>query len=164
MYTEMTIDEIGSKLRTIRLSKSLSLNDVERISKGSLKAVVLGSYERGSRTLSVKRALHICKIYEIPMSQLFADKSQQTISTNQRLILDLRRLNTQGQNPQNPETVRYQLATRLVRNLLHSRQDWNGEVLSIRQSDCTLMALMADITEGELLQWLDEEKILLHHK
>jgi transcriptional regulator with XRE-family HTH domain len=164
MYIEMTIGEVSAKLRAIRLSKSLSLNDVERISNGTLKAVVLGSYERGARSLSVKRALHICQIYEIPINHLFGDRSQSNAGNTKRLVLDLRRLNRQSQDSENLHVQRYQYLSRLVRNVLHSRQDWNGEVLSIRHSDCMLIALMADLNEKEVMQWLEEERILLRHK
>ena len=164
MHTQLTISEISAKLRAVRLSKSLSLNDVERMSKGSLKAVVLGSYERGSRTLSVKRALHICELYEIPINELFGEKLSREFSTHKRAVLDLRRINAQRQNLSHPEAARYQLLARLIRNILQSRQDWNGEILSIRHSDSTLLALMADLEGEEIMQWLERENILFHKK
>lgn len=162
MYTELTIGEISAKLRAVRLSKSLSLNDVERMSKGSLKAVVLGSYERGSRSLSVKRALHICKLYEIPISELFGEKLHRESAGQTRPVLDLRRISAQRLDLTHPQSHRYQLLSRLVRNILHERQDWNGEILSIRNSDCNLVAIMTDVQPQEMLQWLEAEKILFH--
>jgi len=164
MHTQLTISEISAKLRAVRLSKSLSLNDVERMSKGSLKAVVLGSYERGSRTLSVKRALHICELYEIPINELFGEKLSREFSTHKRAVLDLRRINAQRQDLSHPDAARYQLLARLIRNILQSRQDWNGEILSIRHSDSTFLALMADLEGEEMMQWLERENILFHKK
>ena len=164
MHTQSTISEISAKLRSVRLSKSLSLNDVERMSKGSLKAVVLGSYERGSRTLSVKRALHICELYEIPINELFGEKLSREFSTHKRAVLDLRRINAQRQNLSHPDAARYQLLARLIRNILQSRQDWSGEILSIRHSDSTLLTLMADLEGEEIMQWLERENILFHKK
>ena len=61
MATEITDTFVSERLRSIRRAQSLSLNDVEIASNGAIKAVVLGSYERGSRSLSVKRAIQIAK-------------------------------------------------------------------------------------------------------
>jgi transcriptional regulator with XRE-family HTH domain len=162
MYTELTLGEISAKLRAVRLSKSLSLNDVERMSEGSLKAVVLGSYERGSRSLSVKRALHICKLYEIPINELFGEKPHRESAGQVRPVLDLRRISARRLDLSHPQSSRYELIDRLVRNILHQRQDWNGEILSIRNSDCNLLAIMTDIQSEEMMQWLETEKILFH--
>ena len=71
---EITIADVSAKLRTLRRSRGWSLTDVEAMSQGRLKAVLLGSYERGSRTLSVKRALEILELYGVPASQLFTEK------------------------------------------------------------------------------------------
>jgi len=71
---EITIADVSAKLRALRRARGWSLMDVEIMSEGRLKAVVLGSYERGSRTLSVKRAREILELYGVPASQLFTEK------------------------------------------------------------------------------------------
>ena len=63
----ITIESISARLRSIRNARGWSLSDVESISDGKVKAVVLGSYERGTRSLSVRRALQIAEIYNVPI-------------------------------------------------------------------------------------------------
>ena len=79
-HSQLSMTDICQKLRSLRKSQSLSLADVESLSHGRIKAVVLGSYERGSRALSVKRALEIAAIYQIPAAELFREQSEPTHS------------------------------------------------------------------------------------
>lgn len=53
---------VGAVLREIRKDARLSLNAVEVLAPG-LKASVLGSYERGERTVHVDRLYEIVAVY-----------------------------------------------------------------------------------------------------
>ena len=44
---------LGQRLRAIRMQQGLSLHGVEDKSEGRWKAVVVGSYERGDRAVTV---------------------------------------------------------------------------------------------------------------
>jgi len=156
----ITISDFSAKLRSLRRARGWSLNDVEVMSNGRLKAVVLGSYERGSRSLSVKRALEIAELYGVPASQLFTDKKISDSPSDSRRMLDLRTISRRAQIV-SPAQERFIMITRFTRSILESRQDWNGEVLSIRIEDCRVLALMLNLERDELVQWLDEEKVLL---
>ena len=46
---------LGARLRAIRTQQGLSLHGVEEKSEGRWKAVVVGSYERGDRAVTVQR-------------------------------------------------------------------------------------------------------------
>ena len=46
---------LGGKLRAIRQQQGLSLHGVEQKSGGRWKAVVVGSYERGDRAVTVQK-------------------------------------------------------------------------------------------------------------
>ena len=46
---------LGARLRSIRQQQGLSLQGVEEKSNGRWKAVVVGSYERGDRAISVAK-------------------------------------------------------------------------------------------------------------
>jgi transcriptional regulator with XRE-family HTH domain len=157
---KITMSEVSSKLRSLRRARGWPLADVEIASGGRLKAVVLGSYERGSRTLSVKRALEIAEIYEVPVSQLFSDKKSGAVEDVRRKMLDLRTLSARAQSESSMQE-RFLLLARFTRSILEYRQDWNGQVLSIRGEDCKTLALMLNLESEELLRWLDEEKVLL---
>ena len=157
---KITVSDISAKLRSLRRARGWSLSEVEVMSKGRLKAVVLGSYERGSRTLSVKRALEIADLYGVPASQLFTDKKSFDSPTDSRRMLDLRTISRRAQI-ESPAQERFVMITRFTRSILESRQDWNGEVLSIRNEDCRALALILNIERAELLRWLNDEKVLL---
>ena len=86
------IEGICKSLREIRRVKSLSLSDVEELSKGALKAVVLGSYERGTRSLSVRRAIQIANLYEVPLEALLTGQGATRSYQVERVMIDLRRV------------------------------------------------------------------------
>ena len=159
--TQPDIDDVSAKLRAIRLSKSLSLSDVERLSGGSLKAVVLGSYERGARALSVKRAISIAQLYQVPIAQLFTDERPVELISAGKMVIDLRAINRRALDTSHTEHLRYQLIARVAQRIVRSRQDWNGEVLSVRSSDLETVALLFDHEPSSVIAWMEQERILL---
>jgi transcriptional regulator with XRE-family HTH domain len=161
MNTQITIQQISARLRAIRISRSLSLSDVEALSKGGLKAVVLGSYERGARTLSVKRAITIAALYDVPLSQLFTEELPVEVISAERTVIDLRAVNKRAHDATHPSYENYLLLARLAQRVVRSRQDWNGEVLSIRQSDMETISVLFDQPISHVLQWMESEKVLL---
>jgi transcriptional regulator with XRE-family HTH domain len=161
MNTQITIQQVSARLRAIRISRSLSLSDVEALSKGGLKAVVLGSYERGARTLSVKRAITIAALYDVPLSQLFSEELPVEVISAERTVIDLRAVNKRAHDATHPSYENYLLLARLAQRVVRSRQDWNGEVLSIRQSDMETISVLFDQPISHVLQWMECEKVLL---
>jgi transcriptional regulator with XRE-family HTH domain len=161
MNTQITIQQVSARLRAIRISRSLSLSDVEALSKGGLKAVVLGSYERGARTLSVKRAITIAALYDVPLSQLFTEELPVEVISAERTVIDLRAVNKRAHDATHPSYENYLLLARLAQRVVRSRQDWNGEVLSIRQSDMETISVLFDQPISHVLQWMENEKVLL---
>src|SRR5438477_11110429 len=61
---------LGAKLRGIRQQQGLSLYGVERKSGGRWKAVVVGSYERGDRAVTVARLAEQAEFYGVPIGEL----------------------------------------------------------------------------------------------
>lgn len=164
MNTQTTIEEVSVKLRALRISKSLSLSDVEHLSNGELKAVVLGSYERGARTLSVKRAIAIAALYGVPVSQLFSDQPPIEVVNSSKIIIDLRAINRRALDISHSENSTYLLIARIAQRIIRSRQDWNGEVLSVRHSDVEVLATVLDKQISETIQWLEQENVLLKRR
>src|SRR5690606_7926326 len=58
------------KLRAIRTQQGLSLHGVEEKSQGRWKAVVVGSYERGDRAVTVQRLAELADFYGVPVQEL----------------------------------------------------------------------------------------------
>ena len=63
-------EQVGERLRNIRLQKGLSLHDVEERSSKEFKASVLGAYERGERSISVPRLQRLAIFYGVPVDHL----------------------------------------------------------------------------------------------
>jgi transcriptional regulator with XRE-family HTH domain len=162
MFAEITPTQVGERLRSIRRSRSLSLSDVELLSQGELKAVVLGSYERGSRNLTIKRAIEIARIYNIPVSEILSEKSGAVSTTVPRLMLDIRALQ-RGAVKESELNARARLS-QFLRKIVEDRQDWNGEIITLRESDLGTISLLLQLEKAEIVQWLISSGILLQKK
>ena len=67
---EITITQIAAALRSIRKARGWTLKEVEELSGGVWKAVVIGSYERCDRSLSLNKAVSLARFYEVPLDVL----------------------------------------------------------------------------------------------
>ena len=59
---------LGARLRSIRAQQGLSLHGVEEKSEGRWKAVVVGSYERGDRAVTVAKLAELAEFYGVPVA------------------------------------------------------------------------------------------------
>ena len=71
---------LGAKLRAVRNQQGLSLQGVEAKSHGAWKAVVVGSYERGDRAVTVQRLAELAEFYGVPMAELLPEPASTAIS------------------------------------------------------------------------------------
>ena len=132
----------ADRLRTIRKSKGWSLQDVERNSNGKWKAVVIGSYERADRAISLKKAISLMEFYQVPVSELFPDIPPQ-VSTRS-IAIDLVKLSA-------VQSEYSSVIQRFVRGICDRRKDWNGQVLTVRVNDLQFLAMLLQQAEPELL-------------
>jgi transcriptional regulator with XRE-family HTH domain len=141
----------ADKLRMIRKSKGWSLQDVERNSNGKWKAVVIGSYERSDRAISLRKAISLMEFYQVPISELFPQITPEV--RGRRISLNLNRLSeNQGE-----------IAERLMaftRSISDRRKDWNGKLLTIRANDLQFLALVLGLSESATLDYLAETELL----
>ena len=148
---------VGQRLRAIRIQQGLSLHAVERKSHGRWKAVVIGSYERGNRAVTVPRLAELAEFYGVPVAELLPDGSASagggSSEGSQRLVLDLERL------AELPDERAAPLA-RYVATIARQRGDYNGRVLSIRQDDLRTLAVIYDETPSRLATELTELGVL----
>ena len=154
--TEPSIEDIAASLRAIRKQKGMTLKDVEIASNGRWKAVVIGSYERCDRALSLKKAINLAAFYQIPLDQLLGLENRESAPMNRKLTLDLRRVRERSTTGNN-----FELLSTLTNLLCAKRRDWNGEVLSLRDTDLTTLALLLTLDESATLDWLNSEKLIL---
>jgi transcriptional regulator with XRE-family HTH domain len=148
---------LGRALRALRLARNWTLNDFERASEGQIKAVVLGSYERGSRSISVLKLETIAAIYDVPISGILKDSNDLPILGFRNVIIDLRKLRDVLKSNPSKNLVNLNLFTS---GIVDFRRDWNGEILSLRNSDLNYLAILANSNPEKILEEYSAEKVL----
>jgi transcriptional regulator with XRE-family HTH domain len=139
---------LGARLRAIRTQQGLSLHGVEEKSRGRWKAVVVGSYERGDRSVTVQKLAELAEFYGVPVSELLpGDVMPALIAPAPKLVIDLERM---GQLPKEKAGP----LARYVATIQSQRGDYNGRVLSIRQEDLRSLAVIYDKSPGDLTEEL----------
>jgi transcriptional regulator with XRE-family HTH domain len=143
---------LGARLRAIRTQQGLSLHGVEERSQGRWKAVVVGSYERGDRAVTVQRLAELADFYGVPVSALLPDAgSGSVVEAPPRLVIDLERLGSVPAERAGP-------LARYASTIQSQRGDYNGKVLSIRQDDLRTLAVIYDMPPAmlaeELIGWV----------
>ena len=146
---------LGAKLRAVRRERGLRLQDVEELSEGRFKAVVIGSYERGDRAVSAHKLALLADFYEVPVVELLPDEERsRRRSSDDRLAVDLQRLREQADDPELAPLLR------LVRHVQWLRDDYNGQILSLRADDLRTIAVSMGAPADRLDAWLDERELL----
>lgn len=157
-FTQPTPSTVSARIRSQRKMRRLTLHDVERISEGRIKAVVMGSYERGTRAISLARTIEIANLFGIPVSELITDNDISTSASNFDLVFDLRKVN---ESKERTNASEMQALDRYLKAITVRRRDWNGEVLSLRNSDLDTLTLLIGSTGDDLLRSWIETGLLL---
>jgi len=128
------IRRVGSRLRTIRRQKRMSLQEVEARSEKEFKASVLGAYERGERAISVPRLQRLASFYNVPVDQLLPGRPRR----RGPVTIDLARL----ERLTGPEA---DMLTRYLTTIQVHRQDFNGRMLTVRLDDLRAIACILGV-------------------
>jgi transcriptional regulator with XRE-family HTH domain len=144
--------ELGMRLRAIRTQQGMSLQAVERKSGGKWKAVVVGSYERGDRSISVTRLAELADFYGVPISELLPGGRVPGARHDDvpRIVLDLAVLSSLDEERGGP-------LRRFVSSIQLERGDFGNRIMSLRSDDLRALAIMYDKPVDEfyelLLDW-----------
>jgi transcriptional regulator with XRE-family HTH domain len=147
-------EQVGERLRNIRLQKGLSLHDVEERSGKEFKASVLGAYERGERSISVPRLQRLAIFYGVPVDHLLPRLAPEAVEpaaagADEAVCIDLEALESRDE----PEA---QTLNRYLSLIQTQRGDFNGKVLTIRRDDVRVLAAILDQSPGGLIERLDD--------
>ena len=141
---------LGARLRAIRTQQGLSLHGVEEKSRGRWKAVVVGSYERGDRSVTVQKLAELADFYGVPVSELLpGDAAPTAMAPSPKLVIDLERMSQLPREKAGP-------LARYVATIQSQRGDYNGRVLSIRADDLRALAIVYDLSPSGLVERLTE--------
>lgn len=148
-------DDVGERLRDIRTRLQLSLQDVERTSRGKWKAAVVGSYERGDRNISASRLCELADFYGVPASEVLPDEGAATHRERRggAVVMDLAAL--ERVRDKFPGVVRFAEALQLQRG------DYNRTLLSVRGEDVRSLAIIENLPPESLLEALRRTGVVL---
>ena len=145
---------LGAKLRGIRQQQGLSLHGVEQKSGGRWKAVVVGSYERGDRAVTVQKLAELADFYGVPVVELLPEgRVPSGAEPATKIVINLERLQQLPAEKVGP-------LARYAATIQSQRGDYNGKVLSIRTEDLRSLAIIYDMTPGELTEQLIDWGVL----
>ena len=150
-------EQVGDRLRKVRVQKGLSLHDVELQSQNEFKASVLGAYERGERSISVNRLQRLAQFYGVRVDGLLPRVGPEPSGSaawaatlpDEGLCLDLETLADRDE----PEA---RTLDQFVTILQVQRGDYEGKMLTIRREDVRVLAAVLDRSPEELLERLTE--------
>ncbi|CAN5629881.1 helix-turn-helix domain-containing protein [soil metagenome] len=147
---------LGARLRAIRQQQGLTLQQVEEVSEGRWKAVVVGSYERGDRAVSVAKLAELSEFYNVPVSELLPkeDMPSTGASSVTKIMLDLRKLARADLDPD------LRPVSRFAHTIQLQRGDFNGSVLTIRGEDLRALSVIYGTDPEELVFRLEDEGVL----
>lgn len=150
--------ELGARLRRVRSERHLTLHGVQLKSEGRWKAVVVGSYERGDRAISVQRLAELADFYGVAVSELLPTSSVATPNAGtgpelSRLVLNVARVQS---TPDGAAT----LLRRYMTAILRQRRERTGVSVALRRTDLNTLALMYDATVEELSERLVQWQVL----
>jgi hypothetical protein len=149
---------LGTRLRAVRMQQHLSLHGVERKSGGKWKAVVVGSYERGDRAVSVQRLSELADFYGVPVSDLLPPDDSPFAGTStgtplSRIVLNLDKVMNLTDNSAD-------ILRRFVTSIQRQRGDAHLRTLPVRHEDLRTLALMYDTTVEALTERLVRWQVL----
>lgn len=152
---------VGKRLRKVRIQNRFSLKEVEKITKGSVKASILGAYERGERIISVPRLFELADFFKVPVDYLIKDGQP----TNKKVSVKA--------HPAAHESIRINLASlsktrnrdmqpikSYINSIKKQREDFNVEVITIRDEDLRMMAAMYKTSPSSISKKLEKLNIL----
>jgi len=149
---------LGARLRAVRQQQHLSLHGVERKSNGKWKAVVVGSYERGDRAVSVQRLAELADFYGVAVSDLLPPEDSPFVSGSSgtplsRIVLNLDKVATLTDGHAD-------ILQRFVSSIQRQRGTTGARSMPVRHEDLRTLALMYDTSIDALTDRLVRWQVL----
>src|SRR5947209_7587119 len=88
--------QLGVRLRAVRDQRGWSLHDVQVASGGRFSGSAVGTYERGERSISVRRLAELAELYGVPLDRVLPERgpSSEALADDEhrrpeKLVIDL---------------------------------------------------------------------------
>jgi transcriptional regulator with XRE-family HTH domain len=146
---------VAIRLRELRNQRGFTLDEFERFTEGAVKAVVMGSYERGTRSISIARLGQLASYFGVSLQYFLAPPKSEITPSPERWIFDLRVMRAIDSKSDQMESLKS-----FLQEIASQRSDWDGEVLSIRESDKKILELF--LSQVGFLEKLIEKRALIN--
>lgn len=142
-------EAIGEALRRARKRRGLTLHEVDRISGGRFKPSSVGSYERGTRTISAPLLVELSTLYGVPPDRLLSEALAASEADGiADVVIDLTRL------PQLQGEQAAQVVVEFVERVQAQRKGPHSDVITLRTGDLQFLSSAAGIAPRSLLNVL----------
>lgn len=131
--------EVGARLRAIRNQLGMTLRDVEQKSDGKWKAVVVGSYERADRSVSLPKLRELADFYGVDVAELLPGGMSKVADEPPPLVIDLGGLRAASTERDLWPLVRF------VADVRSRRGDRAGDRVTLRSADARALAILLDV-------------------
>lgn len=149
---------LGVRLRQVRRAQGMRLQDVEERSDGRIKAVVIGSYERGDRAVATHKLAALAAFYRVPVAELLPDDGWPSPMLSAAGV----RLSVTALHASEDDDPGVAALQRLVQHVRVLRGDHHGQVLTLRGDDLRTVAITLGLDADELADWLEARGLLAH--
>ncbi|HEY7283214.1 MAG TPA: helix-turn-helix domain-containing protein [Actinomycetota bacterium] len=124
----------GRVLRRLRRSRGLTVRDVERQSREVFKGSILSGYERGERSISLRRFWELARFYGVPPDWVLAEIAREADPrARSEVVIDLTKLRLV------PEPARRSIAE-FATQIRMRRGDYFSNVVTLRSGDVEVIA------------------------
>lgn len=139
---------IGEALRRARKRRGLTLHEVDRISRGRFKPSSVGSYERGTRTISAPLFCELSALYGVLPDRLLAEAlAASQAEAVSDVVIDITRLPAlRGQEAS--------VVIEFVEQVQAQRRGPHSNVITLRTGDLQILAAAAGVQPRALLNVL----------
>jgi len=147
---------LGARLRAVRRQLGMTLEQVEQRSQGRFKMIVVGSYERADRAITVQKLAELAEFYGVRTEQLLPGDGAAVPAAGggRKLRIDLQRLAALPPRRAGP-------LARYASTIQSQRDDYNGKVLTIRERDLQSLAAVYDVQPDNLTAMLVNWGVLI---
>lgn len=148
---------IRERIRELRRERGLTLLAFEKRSGGRIRAVVLGAYERGDRSMTLEKIIEIASVLDVGLSHLVESTLPMGLPSHgqTRHIYDLVKLRALEESDEK------QVLSRYIARVAQQRRDWAGQIISLRSDDIEALSRVIDSETVTFKDWAFSQGIIL---